>query len=53
MNCDESQVLLHGYLDGELDSSGSVRTEPVIEIDADCLEERDEFEPSDDLVNSQ
>jgi hypothetical protein len=39
-------VLLHGYLDGELDSSGTVSTEPVIEIDADCLEEQNGFEPA-------
>jgi anti-sigma factor RsiW len=39
MNCDESQVLLHGYLDGELDSSGSMAFEAHLASCKDCGKE--------------
>jgi anti-sigma factor RsiW len=39
MNCDESQVLLHGYLDGELDSSGSMAFEAHLASCKDCVKE--------------
>lgn len=46
MNCDESQVLLHGYLDGELDSSGSMMFEAHL---ASCNDCRKEFQRYEDL----
>jgi anti-sigma factor RsiW len=46
MNCDESQVLLHGYLDGELDSSGSMAFEAHL---ASCKDCRKEFQKYKDL----
>jgi anti-sigma factor RsiW len=36
MNCDESHVLLHGYLDGELDPSGSLAFEAHLASCKDC-----------------
>jgi anti-sigma factor (TIGR02949 family) len=46
MNCDESQVLLHGYLDGELDPSSSMVFEGHL---ASCEHCRKEFERYKDL----
>jgi anti-sigma factor RsiW len=39
MNCDESQVLLHGYLDGELDPTGSLTFEAHLASCKDCGKE--------------
>ena len=39
MNCDESQVLLHGYLDGELDPMGSAGFEAHLASCRDCGKE--------------
>jgi anti-sigma factor RsiW len=39
MNCDESQVLLHGYLDGELDPAGSLTFEAHLASCKDCGKE--------------
>ena len=39
MNCDESRALLHGYLDGELDSSGSMAFEAHLASCQDCSKE--------------
>src|SRR5271163_2589303 len=36
MNCNESHVLLHGYLDGELDPSGSLAFEAHLASCKDC-----------------
>ena len=46
MNCDESQVLMHGYLDGELDSAGSLTFESHL---ASCKNCGKEFERYTDL----
>jgi anti-sigma factor RsiW len=46
MNCEESQVLLHGYLDGELDASGSIAFEAHL---ASCEGCATEFERYKDL----
>jgi anti-sigma factor (TIGR02949 family) len=39
MNCDEARALLHGYLDGELDSSGSMAFEAHLASCQDCSKE--------------
>ncbi len=39
MNCDESKVLLHGYLDGELDPAGSLTFEAHLASCKDCGKE--------------
>lgn len=46
MSCDESQGLLHGYLDGELDPSGNMLLEAHFASCEDC---RKEFERYKDL----
>jgi len=43
MNCEESQVLLHGYLDGELDSSGSIAFEAHLASCKDCSKEFERY----------
>jgi anti-sigma factor RsiW len=46
MNCEESKILLHGYLDGELDPPGSIALEAHL---ASCKDCRKEFERYKDL----
>jgi anti-sigma factor RsiW len=43
MNCEDSQVLLHGYLDRELDPSGSIAFEAHLASCKDCSREFERY----------
>ena len=43
MNCDESRVLLHGYLDEELDPAGSLAFEAHLASCKDCRKELEKY----------